>query len=123
MPKRAQTALREKRAEIFADVYALTESPSKAMIAAEPELAAHPDYAKVKAQRVLKRSDVQEKIQKKLESMQKAALQNIKQTLTSDNEQLANANAWRIVEHVRGKPVARSINLNANAGIEDALFE
>jgi hypothetical protein len=93
------------------------------MIAAQPELAAHPEYAKVKAQRVLKRSDVQEKIQKKLESMQPEALKNIKRTLTSDNEQLANSNAWRIVEHVRGKPVARSISLHDTASIEDALFD
>lgn len=116
-------ALRDKHDQIFAEVYTATNSPSQAMIAAEPALRDRPAYAAVKANRTLKRSDVQEKIQKKLESMQKSALQNIKQTLMSDNEQLANANAWRIVEHIRGTPVKRSIALHDKASIEDALFE
>lgn len=115
--------MKEKRSEIFAEVYAETQSPTQAMLAVEPGLKDRPNYLGVKANRTLKRSDIQDKIQKKLESMQNTALKNIKETLSSDNEQLANANAWKIVEHVRGKPITRSLNLHGSANIEDALFE
>jgi uncharacterized protein YbaP (TraB family) len=121
MPRISKQAIKDKRAETFAEVYSITNSPSKAMLAIEPTLS--PEYAKVKAQRTLKRTDIQEKIQKRLEKMQKEALKNIEKTLTSDNEQLANANAWKIVEHVRGKAVTRSISLHDNVKLEDALFD
>jgi len=123
MSRISKSVVRERHDQVFADVMAATNSPSKAMIAAEPALAENKPYAKVKAQRMLKRTDVQEKIQNSLENMRPAALKNIKRTLTSDNAQLANNNAWKIVEHLRGTPVKRSISMNRKARIEDALFE
>jgi len=123
MSRISKSVVRERHDQVFADVMAATNSPSKAMIAAEPALAENKPYAKVKAQRMLKRTDVQEKIQNSLENMRPAALKNIKRTLTSDNAQLANNNAWKIVEHLRGTPVKRSISMNSKASIEDALFE
>lgn len=123
MPKLAKTVIRENHDQVFADTMAATNSPTQAMIAAEPALINNKDYAKVKAQRMLKRTDVQEKIQKSFESMRPSALKNIKKTLTSDNEQLANQNAWKVVEHLRGTPVKRNINLTGRATIEDALFD
>lgn len=123
MPKLSNTARKELHDQTFVEVLHQTNSPQAAMIAAEPALADNKNYAKVKAQRMLKRTDVQEKIQKKLETMQSAALKNIKQTLTSDNEQLANANAWKVVEHLRGTPVKRSVTMTNRTTLEDALFE
>lgn len=107
--------------DTFVEVLTRTNSPSKAMLAAQPHLTK--EYAKVKAQRMLKKPDVQAKIQKKLEIMRPKALKTIDKMLTSDNEQIATANAWRVVEHLRGKPVARNLNMSVSATIEDALFE
>lgn len=123
MPRLSKTAIKDAHDQTFVNVMLATNSPSQAMIAAEPALANNKDYAKVKAQRMLKKTDVQEKIQKSLENMRNPALKNIKETLTSDNEQLANNNAWRVIEHLRGTPVKRSITMNTKANIEDALFD
>jgi len=110
----------EKKHEIFAEVYAKTNSPSKAMLTIEPGL--KPNYASVKAQRMLKKTDVQGKIQLNLEKMHKTALKTIDKMLVSDNEAIASANSWRVIEHLRGKPIARNLNVNATANIEDVLF-
>lgn len=123
MPKLSNSARKLLHDETFVNVLQQTNSPQAAMIAAEPGLANNKDYAKVKAQRMLKRTDVQEKIQKQLENMRAASLKNIKNTLTSDNEQLANSNAWKVIEHLRGTPVKRNINLTAKASLEDVLFD
>lgn len=115
--------VKEKRAEIFAEVYAKTDSPLQAVLASEPKLAQNKAYASVKANRLLKKTDIQAKIQKNLEKMHPKALKKIDELINSDNEAIASANAWRVVEQLRGKPVARNLNLTAQVNIEDALFE
>jgi hypothetical protein len=109
-------------ADKFAEVYAYTKSPGKAMLAAQPNLVTDKNYANVKAHRMLKRTDIQEKIQKNLEKMSKPAIKRIEQLIQSEDEGIATQNAWRTVEHVRGKPVTRSISLHDEVTIEDALF-
>lgn len=123
MPKLSKNAIREKHDQTFVDVLAATNSPSKAIIAVEPELAAKPAYAAVKANRMLKRPDIKEKIDKKLQNMANPALKAINDLLKSDNEQIRTANAWKVIEHNIGTPVKRNINVNAQATIEDALFQ
>ncbi len=123
MPKLSKSAVREKHDEVFAEVYARTNSPSKAIIAAEPALADRPHYASVKGVRVLKRSDIQTKIQNRLEKQAKKALKNVDDLLASDDEQIKSANTWKVLEQIRGKAVTRSISLHDSASIEDALFE
>lgn len=113
----------EKRDEIFAEVYAKTNSPSKAMIAAEPALKDNPHYAAVKANRTLKKSDIQHKIQQKLEKQAKTAMKNVDDLLISDDETIKAQTTWRVIEQLRGKPVARNLNMNAQVTIEDALFD
>lgn len=111
------------RTEVFAEVYARTNSPKQAMIAAQPSIEATPHYASIKASRMLQRTDVQDKIQHKLERMSVKAIKNIDSLMTSDDEQIKlKSNIW-VAEQVRGKAVTRSINLNASASIEDALFD
>lgn len=112
--------LQDKRNDVFAEAFVKTNSPSTAMRALEPDL--KPAYASVKAQRMLKKSDVQAKIQLKLEKMHSKALKKIDELVLSDNEAIASANSWRVVEHLRGKPIARNLNVNATANIEDVLF-
>jgi len=109
--------------EVFAEVYAHTKSPGKAMLAAQPTLVTNKNYANVKAHRLLKRSDIQDKIQKNLEKMSKSAIKRIETLIQSEDEAIATTNAWKTIEHVRGKAVTRSINLHDSASIEDALFE
>lgn len=123
MSRLSKTAIKDAHDQRFVDAMLETNSPQAAMIAAEPALADNKAYAKVKAQRMLKKTDVQQKIQKSLENMRNPALKNIKETLTSDNEQLANSNAWKVIEHLRGTPVKRSISLHDKANIQDALFD
>lgn len=107
--------------DIFADVYAMTNKPSQAIIAAHPHLKDNPDYAKVKAQRELKKPHIQEKIDKKLKQMSKKALKQIDVMITSDNEAIATQNSWKVIEHTTGTPVRRTINVNATVSIEEAL--
>jgi len=123
MPRTSKAQIKEKHAETFAELVVQTGSPKQAMIAVEPQLADRPNYAAVKAQRMLKRSDVQQKIQKSLESMRTKATKRINNLIMSDNEQIATTNAWKVIEHLRGTPTKRSINLNAHATIEDVLNE
>lgn len=111
-----------KHDEIFAEVFALTKSPSKAMLASEPALADRPNYAKVKAQRMMKKPDIKDKIDKKLQQMSKLAIEQLPKLITSDNETIATTNVWKTIEHNIGTPVKRNINMNANLNIEDALF-
>jgi len=107
--------------EVFAEVYAHTKSAQKAMIAAEPNLITKKNYANVKGHRMLKKTDMQQKIQKNLEKMSKHAIKRIDEMIQSDDEAIATTNAWRVVEQLRGKPVARNLNLNAQVTIEDVL--
>jgi len=93
------------------------------MLAAQPTLVTNKNYANVKAHRLLKRSDIQDKIQKNLEKMSKSAIKRIETLIQSEDEAIATTNAWKTIEHVRGKAVTRSINLHDSASIEDALFE
>lgn len=123
MPRTSKAQIKEKHAETFAEVVARTGSPKAAIIAVEPELADKPAYAAVKGNRMMKRTDVQEKIQKSLESMRPAAQKRIKDLIMSDNEQIATANSWKVIEHLRGTPVKRNLNVTAQANIEDALFD
>lgn len=109
--------------QVFAEVYAATQSPTQAMLAAQPNLITRKKYASVKADRLLKKTDVQTKIQKKLETMSVNASKRIKELIDSNNESIATTNAWKVIEHVRGTPTHRSINLNASVSIEDALFD
>lgn len=118
-----QKQLQEERDEVFTEVYALTNSPKQAMLAAEPALARTPHYASIKAARKLKKTDIQMKIQERLEKMSVEAVKNIKVLMQSDDEAIATQNNWRVLEHVRGKPVTRSISLHDRASIEDALFD
>lgn len=115
--------LTDKQEETFVEVLAATNSPSKAVLAMQPELVAKKNYAAVKGQQMLKRKDIQEKIQLKLEKMAPKANKRIESLIMSDNEQVATVNSWRVIEHLRGKPVARNLNLNAKVNIEDALFD
>lgn len=114
---------KEQRDEIFAEVYVQTDSPIKAIQAAEPDLINKPAYASVKAHRTLQRPDMKERIDRKLTKMSTKALKTIDKLITSDNEQIATTNAWKVIEHNIGTPVKRSINVNAKANIEDALFQ
>ncbi len=123
MTKVSQQVKQDARNEVFAEVYARTNSPSKAMLAAEPALADRPHYAAVKAHRTLKKSDIQMKIQAKLEKQAKKALQNVDDLLMSDDETIKSANTWKVLEQIRGKAVTRSISLHDSATIEDALFD
>lgn len=113
--------IKQRHDETFAEVVARTGSPKQAIIAAEPDI--NPTYAANKGYRMMQRKDVQEKIQKKLESMQPKAMKRIKELVMSDDESIASQNAWKVVEHLRGKPVARNLNVNATATVEDALFD
>lgn len=109
--------------EVFTEVYAHTGKPITAMVAAQPDLVVNKNYANVKARRLLARTDVQEKVQQKLDKMAKNAIKRIDSLIQSDNEQIATTNAWKVVEHVKGTPTHSSVNLNANVSIEDALFD
>lgn len=119
----SKQAIKEAHDEVFAEVMARTNAPSKAMIAAEPALADKPHYAAVKAQRMLKKTDIQLKIQDKLEKQAKKALKNVDDLLMSDDENIKSANTWKVIEQIRGKAVTRSISLHDKANIEDALFQ
>lgn len=123
MPRTSKAQIKENHDNLFVEVVAQTGSPKAAMIAVEPNLTDKPAYAANKGYRMMQRSDVQEKIQKKLENMQPKAMKRIKSLVMSEDEAIATQNAWRIVEHLRGKPVARNLNINTNANIEDALFD
>lgn len=123
MPKLSKNAIREAHDQRFVETLQETNSPLQAMIAAEPALADKKAYAAVKANRMLKRSDVQERIQKKLETMYNPALKTIKSAINSDNEQIAVNTSFRVIEHLRGTPVKRNLNVTATANIEDALFD
>lgn len=109
--------------EVFTDVYAATHKPIDAMVAAQPNLAADRNYANVKARRLLKKSDINTKIQQKMEKMASKATKKIDELIQSENEQIATTNAWKVIEQVQGKAVTKSINLNATATIEDVLFD
>jgi hypothetical protein len=109
--------------EVFAEVYAYTKSPGKAMLAAQPDLVTNKNYANVKAHRMLAKKDVQAKIQENLEKMSKKAIKRIDSLIQSDDESIATTNSWRTIEHLRGKPVARNLNVNATTTIEDALTD
>lgn len=116
--------LKEARDEEFARVLALTKKPSEAIKAAEPNLyKKNPNSARVKATRLQKRPEIQDKIQKNLEKLSKKSLKRIDEMLTSDNESIATTNAWKVIEHVRGTPTQRRVNLNASVSIEDVLSE
>lgn len=123
MPRTSKADIKRIHDETFIEAVVRTGSPKAAIIAAEPELALKPAYAANKGYRMMKRKDVQEKIQKKLETMQPKAMKRINELVMSDDEGIATANAWKIVEHLRGKPVARNVNVSAKANIEDALFD
>lgn len=107
----------------FAEVYAHTKSAQKAMIAAQPELVTNKNYANVKGHRMIKKPDIQQKIQKNLEKMSKPAMAKVQELIQSDDEAIASQNAWKVIEHIRGKPLARQVNLNASVTIEDALAD
>ncbi len=109
--------------EVFAEVYAATNQPLQAMLAAQPSLVTNKRYAAVKAQRTLQKKDIQIKIQENLEKMSKNANKRIAQLITSEDESIATTNSWRVIEHLRGKPIARNLNVNASVSIEDALFD
>jgi hypothetical protein len=108
---------------VFAEVYAATKSPGKAMIAAQPDLITKKNYANVKAHRMLAKSDVQTKIQQNLEKMSKKAIKRIDELIQSEDEAIATTNSWKTIEHIRGKPIAKNLNMNANVSIEDALLD
>lgn len=115
--------LTDKQLDTFVEVQSATHSPTQAMLAAQPELVTNKRYATQKGLRTLKNKDVQEKIQQKLEKMSIKASKRIDKLIASDNEQVATVNSWRVIEQLRGKPVARNINMNAKVNIEDALFD
>lgn len=108
--------------ETFTDARAAHLSPAKAMIAAQPELISDKNYANVKARRLMAKPDIKEKIDKKLQKMAMKATKRIDTLIQSENEQIATANAWKVIEHNVGTPIRRNINVNATANIEDALF-
>lgn len=114
--------LSEEQIDKFVEVQAITKSPQTAMIAAQPELITNKPYANNKGHSVLKRTDIQDKLQKKLESISKKSIKRIEELVQSDDESIATQNSWKVIEHVRGKPITKSVNLHAQANIEDALF-
>lgn len=122
-PSTIAKQLHDKRDDTFATVYAATKSPRKAMLAAEPHLADRPMTASVKAQRQLKKPDIQAKIQKELEKYSKQALKNIPELLKSDNLDIKYKTTFKTIEHIRGKPLARHIGLTATASVEDVLAQ
>ena len=109
--------------ETFTEVYAHTKKPITAMIAAQPDLITNKNYANVKARRMLKKTDIQDKIQQKLEKMSKKATKRIDKLIQSEDESIATQNSWKVVEHIRGKPIAKNLNVNATTTIEDVLFD
>lgn len=115
--------LTDTQIDTFAEARAAKLSPAKAMIAAQPELIDNKNYANVKARRLMQRPDIKAKIDKKLQQMAPKATKRIEKLIQSDNEQIATANAWKVIEHNIGTPVKRNINVNAKATIEDALFQ
>lgn len=121
MPRINKTEAKEAKDNLFSEMYARTNKPSQSIIAAYPELANNPEYAKVKAQRELKRPDIKAKIDKNIQKMSKKALKRVDQLLTSDNEQIATVNSWKVIEHNIGTPIRRTVGLTANISIEDAL--
>lgn len=116
------TFITEAEKDTFAEVMAHTGSAQKAMIAAQPDLITRKNYANVKGHRLIKRPDIQEKMQKSLEKMSKPAMKRIQEMIQSEDESIASQNAWKVVEHIRGKPIAKNLNMNAKVNIEDALF-
>lgn len=122
MSKKSQVA-REARDELFAEVYVKTDSAVTAIRAAEPDIINKPGYDRLKAHRTLQRPDIKLKIDKKLQKMSTKALKTIDKMITSDNENIATTNAWKVIEHNVGTPVKRNLNMNVKANIEDALFE
>jgi hypothetical protein len=117
------TTLSESQLDKFADVQAHTKSPMKAMIAAQPELILNKNYANVKGRRLVTKPDVKARIDKKLQKMASKATKRIDSLIQSDDERIATTNAWKVIEHNVGTPISRSINVNATATVEDALFE
>lgn len=117
------TKLTDKQIDTFVEVQAITKSPQKAMLAAQPELITNKNYANVKGHRLANKPDIKAKIDLKLQKMSTKAIKTIDKMLQSDNESIATQNAWKVIEHNIGTPVKRSINVNAKATIEDALFD
>lgn len=114
---------KEQRDEIFVDTFVHTNNATAAIQAAEPILLDKPAYAHLKAHRTLQRPDIKLRIDKKLQKMSPKALKTIDKLITSDNEQIATANAWKVIEHNIGTPIKRNINVGIKATIEDALFD
>jgi hypothetical protein len=50
-------------------------------------------------------------------------MKRIQELIQSDDEAIATTNSWRVVEQLRGKPIARNLNMTAKVSIEDALFD
>lgn len=117
------TTLSEKQLDTFAEVQAHTKSPMKAMIAAQPELITKKNYANVKGRRLVTKPDVKARIDKKLQKMSSKATKRVEKLIQSENESIATQNAWKVIEHNIGTPVKRNINVNAQATLEDALFD
>ena len=115
-------AIAEHKDEVFAEVMARTNKPVEAIKASYPEdYERNPAYARTKADRMLQRPQIQEKITQKLNKMTPKALKTINKLITSDDESIATQNSWRVIEHIRGRPTQTSKNLNVSVNLEDAL--
>lgn len=117
-----QVKLTSAQIETFAEARAAKLSPARAMIAAQPELITNKNYANVKARRLMNKPDIKTKIDQKLQKMAKSATKRVEELIQSDNEQIATANSWKVIEHNIGTPVKRNINVNTSATLEDVLF-
>lgn len=116
--------IKAQKEDVFTDVMAATGSPAKAIKASHPEVYEHsPANARNRANRLLKKPEIQTKIQSKLEKMQPKALKAIDRAITSDDENLATNTAKWVVEQVRGKATQRTVNLSATVSIEDYLSQ
>lgn len=115
--------LSDKQLDTFVDVQAHTKSPMKAMLAAQPELITDKNYANVKGRRLIAKPDIKARIDKKLQKMSSKATKRVEKLIQSDNESIATQNAWKVIEHNIGTPIKRNINVNAQATLEDALFD
>jgi len=99
----------------FAQEFAKTDNATLAVKRAYPELAKAVEaegrvdtVLRVKANRLLTNENVQQAIvsqKNKLATIANRAVQRVEQLVESDNEKIATANVWQVIDHVHGKAV------------------
>lgn len=66
-------------------------------------------------------AEVNPYIENRLIEMVQPSLNRISDLIESDNDQVATKNAWKVVEHIRGKEINRSISETRTINIETIL--